>query len=281
MAALTAEQFKAIDDAFKVAARQVVGKGRKLYPATYEVGIKDAVTYYTMTEVSAAKLEFKWPTPGTSFDITNLAPTTKPIPTLHKEFDIDYIKAEASRTTQTPLDTQVVASATYRVGQLEDDLLFQGYSANGTNYDINGLYRDAGQNYSTSADFGTATNVVAAVDGAVALMMAQNWEPPYHMALNPTQFTQLGTVFSSTGIPAMDWVKKCGFISDTVMATPDLTDGTGLMVEAGPGWGDIVVSLPLKHIEWTDEMGGIHGYVLERILPRHWDTNAICQLSAI
>ena len=280
MAALTAEQFKAIDDTFKVAARQVVGKGRKLYPAIYNTGIKEAVQWYTMTEVSAAKLDFRWPVPGTSFDITNLSPTTRPIPTLHKEFNIDYITAEASRTAQTPLDTQVVGSATQVVGQLEDDMLIQGYTASGTGYNIAGLYQSYGNNFTTGADFGTATNVVVAVDGAVALLMADNWEPPYHLVLNPTQFTELGTVFSSTGIPAIDWVNKTGWIS-SVVSTPDINADEGMMVAARPGWGDIAISIDLKHIEWTDDMGGIHGFVLERLCPRIWDTNAICNLDAI
>ena len=53
----------------------------------------------------------------------------------------------------------------YKVADKIDNLLLNGWTADGTNYDIEGLYQAADNNYSTSKDFGTAGNAMAAVSG--------------------------------------------------------------------------------------------------------------------
>lgn len=281
-APVTPEQYKYIDEAVKIAARQAM-VGRRLLPVYGPLGFgKDAVTYDKLTEVSNAQINLAWKV-AFSEDIVNLTRTTLPVPVLSKAFRINRRSLEASRTVGTPLDVATAKSAAYKVALLEDQLIILGYAADGSNYDIKGLYNAANNDYSSAADWGTASNIVTSINGAINLLINDNIYPPYNLVLNPTQWSEAGVLISNTGISYRQWIRET--IGGEIFVTPTITAGTGMMLAAGDrGFFDLAVGVDLTtELEQLDLSKGrdLFGLVYECVVPRIWETNAICKLSSI
>lgn len=281
---LTTEQGAYIKQRAVFSARRAF-VGRKLFGTAIRKIDAGAQTfgYDTLTEVSNASLDFQWPG-RESQDIVNLARTTVGIPVLHKEFEINKLDLASSNMTGTPLNTSNAESAAYKVAYLEDTLLILGYAADGTNYDINGLYNAAGNDYSTSKDFSTATNIPAAINGAIALLLADNIMPPYNLTLHPTQYAETLTLIANTAVSYLQWIVE-SMQGGSVYVTPAITDTTGMMTKANPdGMFEYVVSEDLTtSTEILDLTRGnnLFGKVYVRGLPVVYDSNAICKLSSI
>ena len=184
---LTTEQGAYIKERAVFAARRAF-VGRKLFGSAIRKIDSGAQTfgYDTLTEASNASLDFSWPG-RESQDIVNLARTTVGIPNLHKEFEINKLDLASSRMTGTPVNTSTAESSAYKVALLEDTTLILGYSADGTNYDINGLYNAAGNSEATALDYGTGANIVTSINNTITLLLNDNIMPPYNLTLNPAQ----------------------------------------------------------------------------------------------
>jgi len=277
---LTEQQYKYFDEVIKKAPRRVI-VGRKLLDLTPPYGFgKQAITFNVLTEVQAGKINLAW---GVDFteDIPNLTPTTLPIPVLHKEWKINRRSFEASRTHGEPLDTAALASAAYKCGILEDELIIKGYSKDGTTYDIKGLYESAGNDEDTALDWGTKANILTSINNAVTLLTADNIFPPFNLTLNPIQFNQLFQHVANTARFYRDVVKER--IGGEIYQTPALVDGKGMLTAApGAGFFDLAVGVDMTHEETIlEKTKDLWGVVYECICPRVWETNAVCKLSAI
>jgi len=281
-APVTPEQYKYIDDAVKVTARQAM-IGRRLMPVFGPLGFgKEAISYDKLTEVGAAQLTLAWKV-DKSEDIANLARTTVAVPVLSKTFRINRRSLEASRTAGSPLDIVTAKSAAYKVAKLEDDLILDGFAADGSTYDISGLYQAANNTESTSKDFGTSGNGIDKVNLAMALLLADNIYPPYNMVLNPTQYMQLHNELSGTATLEIDVIRR--MIGGEVYVTPAQTADTGMLLAAGDrGYFDLAIGVDLTtEVELLNLREGkdLFGVVYECVVPRIWETNAICKLTNI
>ena len=278
---LTPEQAREVEARIKVGARRNA-YGRKFFPATYgPIGFgKQSITYDKLTEMSAGSIDFGWVPEAWPEDATLLTRTTLKVPVLYRKWTINARDLESSRTTGTPLDMQAIDAATYKVVLKENAYLIQGYAADGSNYDVNGLYQAAG-NTASGGDFGTATNVPSTIAAGGAALMADNIYPPYNLGLHPTQYNELFNLFSSTGISSKEYLANIGII-DQIIPSPDLTAGTGLMVQATPGSFDLAIGVDYSHKEVADPLtGNMKGFVYVCEVPRFWDANAVCTLTSI
>jgi len=237
--------------------------------------------YDTLTEISNAMTEINWP--GTeNLDTISLGRTTVPIPTIHKEFEINKLDLAASRLSGTPLNTAVVESAAYKVATAEDDLLIKGWTRDGTNYVINGLYKAAGNTIASAGEWtADKSRIPTEVNGAIALMLADNILPPYNLTLNPTQYGETLTLIANTAMPYIEWIKSV--IQGDVFCTPAMTAGTGLLTKANPaGMFEYVLAEDLTTAtEIVPRSGNLFGKVYIRGLPVVYDANAICTLTVI
>ena len=287
---LTEEQQTAIDDTIRLSARQS-SIGRKIVP--YKFGPlgygKRVVRHYTLTEDSAADVSVTEVHP--TEDIIDLTQQNAALLEIAKAYLISRLDLEASKTDGVPLDTSTVASATYKIAIKENAIILDGWKPDGTNYDVNGLYQAANNDYSTTADFATSGKPIAAVLGAIDLLLADSINPPFHMVLNQTQWTEAQDVLSSTGISEMDVVRR--FLGGSASQTPglgpdwwspDMTAATGMLCSAYPGHFDIAWGFDLMHEEEIlslKENKALYGRISETMRPRIWETNAICKMSSI
>jgi uncharacterized linocin/CFP29 family protein len=254
--------------------------GRKLLPLFGPLG-EGVITfgYDTLTEVSNAMTEMNWP--GTeTLDIVNLARTTVTMPLIHKEFEINKLDLAASRMSGQPINTSVVESAAYKVALAEDSLLINGWTRDGTNYLINGLYRAAG-NSAATGDWGTQANIQVVLNDAISQLLADNIVPPYNLVVNPEQYAQLLVLITGSAVAEMDWVKSV--LGGTVFVTPAITAGTGIVTAANPqGMFEYVLAEDLTtQTETVARSGNLFGKVYVRGLPVVYDANAICKLTVI
>ena len=282
--ALTTEQGLLIrENAVKAARRTFVG--RKLFGGSVRKIDSGAQTYGydTLTEVSSAAFDYTWPG-RLSIDAINLARTTVAIPNLHKEFEINKLDLAASRLSGTPLNTSTSDSVAYKVALLEDATLILGYAADGTTFEINGLYNAANNSDTTNGDWGTAANIVASINTAKGLLLADNIVPPYNLTLHPDQYAQLFPLIANTAVSYMQWVEQA-IQGGTVNCSPAMTAGTGMMTKANPeGMFEYVLAEDFTtETESTSvkEGNNLFGRHYIRGLPVVYDSNAICKMTII
>ncbi len=283
-APITDEQYKEIDGAVKLSARQAM-IGRRLMPIYGPLGFgKQSVTFDVVTEVGDAEVNFAW-RPGASEDIVNLTRTTKAIPVIQKAFRINARSLASSRTVGTPIDTVTARSAAYKVAKQEDAIILDGYAADGSNYDVDGLYQAAGNTEGTAEDFGTATNGVAKMGLAMAVMRTDSIFPPYNVVLHPTQYGEIvNHVLTNTAVlERVVMEQQIG--GGVILESPSLTAATGLMLAAGDrGYFDLAVGVDITtEVEELSLREGrdLFGVVYECLVPRIWETNGVCTLTSI
>lgn len=274
------EQRQKIDEEVKLTARQII-VGRKLFQrvtAPLGFGVQTH-SFDLLTEISDALIEYMM---SESEDMINVIRTDVKIPIVHKEFEIDRRDLASSKRTGTPLDVSNARSAAYKVAIAEDTLLIQGLSKDGSNYDIQGLYQAAGNDYSTSKAFSTAGNAIAAVGGGIALLMADNINPPYILALNPTQWGELMGL-QTNGIAEVAQVEKQLGAGGSIISVPALSESDGMIVPVNNApFYDLTIGLDMStETEILQKSKNLFGRVFETLVPRIWDTNAICKLSDI
>jgi uncharacterized linocin/CFP29 family protein len=253
----------------------------KVRPLGDSLGIQ-TWSYDKQSEVGDAELT--WALTDVGEDVIGLTRASKNIPVLHKEFRITGRDLEACRLGGFPISTQTAESAAYKVAILENQIIFGGYSADGSNYEIDGFYRQAGNSYGTSKDFGTAGNAIAAVAGAVDLLMADLIYPPYNLVLNPTQAIELQISILGSGVGE----REIGVVRELlgggdIIVTPFQTAGTGMMLTPpSTGHHEILVAKDLTVQTLLDEWtGDLKGRVYEAITPIVYETNSICKLTTI
>jgi uncharacterized linocin/CFP29 family protein len=280
---LTEEQYTEIDTAIKTAALSQM-KARRIMPTTGPFGFgKEAISFNKLSQMSDAQISYSWKVDANQ-DIVNLSPTVLPIPVLSKSFRINARDLEASRTYGTPLDTQNAKSAGYVVAKKEDELAFMGYKPDGVNYDIKGLYPSAGNSYTTSKDFGTATNIPDAINGALAKFYEDDIDGPFNLGLNPVQFAETNVLIANGGGKSWrQWIEET--IGGQVYMTSAITAGTGLMTTAGDrGFFDLALGVDL--VSRAEQLGLDEGYdlfavAMETVVPRVFVPEAICALTQI
>ena len=278
---LTDEQWKFIDAALKrVALQQMIGRRIAPVVGPYGLGVQ-AITYDKMTETGDAEVNLSWQ--GAQEDDVSIDRTTTRVPVIQKGFRLNYRNVLSSRRTGTPLEIANGKSAAYKVSLREDEVILDGYAADGTNYDVSGFYQLAGNTEGTAADYGTSGKGIVKTNLAAGVLRDDNIFPPYNQILNPVQFNQLNAPLASTGILEADVILR--IMKGQLLESPSQTVDTGMMMSAGDrGFYDISMSQDLTtEFEQLSLKEGkdIWGVVYESLVPRAWEANAICTLTAI
>ncbi len=278
---LSTEQGQYIRQQVVIAARRTL-VGRKLLPIRKIDSGAQTFSRDAMTEVSNALIDLGWPGRQT-LDITNLTRTTVAIPTIHHEFEINKLDLLSSQLTGSPLNTQLAESAGYKVSLLEDALIIEGYARIAGTYEINGLYNGAGNTDAADLPWATEANIATSIQNGVALLLADNINPPYNLTVNPTEYVYMLDNIANTGISYYNWVKDV--IKGEIFITSSMTAGNAMLTKANPvGMFEYVVAEDFNvetQVEDKRHGEGLFGRAYVRGLPVIYDSNAICSLSAI
>ena len=280
---LTDEEYQYIESKILKTARQRA-IARKIVPKGPTIGFgKETIKYYPLTEMSDATVSLEW---GADFteDKAPVTGTTLNVPVLHKNFRLNRRHVESARTEGRALDLTQVDAAIYKVMLQEEAMLLNGWTADGTNYDISGLYQSAGNTYDGSTVWTTnELQIQDDITAGIALLLADNIFPPYNLVVHPQEYTPLTKVISSTSDSWIEWVRRV--IQGDVYVSPSMTSGTGMLCAAGnSGFFDYVtgVDMTSKVEELNLDQGNdYYGVVYECIVPRVIESNAICSLTDI
>ena len=277
------EYYRQIKDAIVFTARKQAVARKIINTRNISGGIGvQQWTYDTANEVSDALLTYQFT--DTAEDWIELARMDVPIPLLHKEYSISRRDLAAAARGGFGISTATVSSAAYKVMNLENQLILNGFAADGTNYDIKGLYQSAGNSYITQKDFGTSGNPLAAVAGAIDLMQADNITGPYNLVLNPTQYMELATsvLGSGAGEREMAMVKEI-LEGGSIYSTSFQAAETGmLLADASAGFFEMIVAQDMTtETEVLQKSKDLWGRVYECVIPVVYDANAICKLTNI
>lgn len=268
--------------------------GRK---AAYTADIKgdiDTVEVYTSGNLSDAFITYTLPEHDQNSDMFSLTPTTLKIPFIYKDFKIrrsEFNKWQNNKNVK--LDTQGAMLAAQEVVQIEEATIFVGKDFDGDGSytaaqgDVVGFYTGAGNDYSTSKDFGTFGNALDAVAGAKALCAADHcYATKWNLFLNPIQYAELESSFDVTG--GFEWdvvMKRLG--GGGIFQTEAITVDKGLLMPDDPTKTFFDIVVPIDMYTQVGPFGPfpddapIYGRVKEALVPRIKQSVAIAKLSAI
>lgn len=287
---LTEEQYQQLDTTVtqvmrnKLVARNLIAVANG---SPFGIGVQN-IKNRILNDMSDAVISMKLTENQDNIGYTE---TTINIPYIHKEFEIDERDLASSRRTGQPLDLADAEAATAKVSEKEETLIMVG--ADG----FNGLYNGAGNDYSTTKDFGTAGNAIVAIKGAMSMLVADKVYPPYNLTLNETQYMEiLGPRAATSDVSELDIVRKMiqGGAGDgspgaigtgigKIFVSPYMTAATGLLC-ATPNteYADLVIAkdFGLK-TEILEKSGNLFGRVSEALVPRIKRDVAFCKLSDI
>lgn len=274
---------KARDSIVMTARKQNIA--RTLMPARLVSGGLGTMQYSfdTSTEVSDALLS--WAITDNSEDVVGRSREHMPIPVLHKEWRIGRRDMAAAANGNYDLNMRTVNSAAYRVANLENQIVIDGYSEDdGATYAVKGLYQSAGNDVSDTLDFATSGNALKAVKAAVNVFNENDIFSNLNMILNPVQYTDLATSIFGTakeGSLEMPMVEK--LLGGNIIKTNWVAEGTGMIVaQPTGGFYEMIVPQDITYeSEILQKSKDLWGRVYEAVLPVVYEPNAICTLSSI
>lgn len=287
---LTEEQYQQLDSAVtqvmrnKLVARNLIAVANG---SPFGIGVQN-VKNRILNDMSDAIISMKL---TENQDNVGYTETNIDIPYIHKEFEIDERDLASSRRNGTPLDVADAEAATAKVSEKEETLILVGDSG------FDGLYDSAGNDYSTTKDFGTAGNAIAAVKGSMSLLIADKVYPPYNLVLNETQYMEiLGPRAATSDVSELDIVRQmirggdgAGAVGATttgagnIYVSPYMEEDTALLC-ATPNteYADLVIAQDFQmKAEILEKSGNLFGRVSEALVPRIKRDVAFCKLSDI
>lgn len=280
---------KALDDKLVPPLRQVL-KGRQLVYVTQPKGFGiTSVDWGKITEVSDGLVSYGF-TSGNA-DVIDTTLTNSKVPLYWKDYTVDRRTYEGWMMNGTDVDAANAIAAGYKAAKAEDTAIIQGISRDGTNYDFVGMYQGAGNDYSTSKDFGTYGYPTDAVTGGLALMADDNVPTdtlPINLILPPTQFGELNKSRSANGVrekpEILDLLNGGGIYQSNA-----LTAGTGLLAPAasvGEPYLDFFLTQDFSNDTGIADPGhpntsNLAGRVFSAGILRIKQDVALCKLSSI
>lgn len=194
-----------------------------------------------------------------------------PVPIISKGFRIDIRSLSGSRAAGSGLDTTHVDTATRKVAEMQEQMLFQGYPLVQRGGTIYGYSNHPSVNVVTGgADWGTATNILPNVLAMVSALVNDNFYGPYRLYLHPDQYMQTFALNAATAVPIIRTLEQIpGLGPGAIRPTNYLPAGTGVLVNMSRDVVDLAIGQETAPVQW-DEKGGLmsHWKVLCALVPR-------------
>jgi len=207
-------------------------------------------------------------TAGDGVDVTGF--DTK-IMVLQDDATIKRTDWEAYIENGVPISSDIAVEMTGNIQALADKIIYNGWTADATNYDIKGLYQVAGTT-ATGADCGTFGNTLHSIQaGITALEDAGVYSPGHILALHPTQYAQVMAAISSGVVEAKEALAMIG-TGGRIVKNTNLTADYGLLfpapLDVNRKYFDIVETVPPMHTVWFKDGNTQSGDVCVRQLTR-------------
>lgn len=265
-------------------------RGRKLVKVTPEKGFGiSSVDWGKITDIGDGMVSYGF-TDGNAGNI-DVALTNSKVPVYWKDYNLNRRIYEGWARSGTDIDAAAAIAAAYKAAKAEDTAIMMGVSRDGTNYDINGLYQGAGNDYSTTADFATFGKATSALAGAYQLLDDDSVPVdslPFNLVLSSVQYQQLIASRSTGGVREMPDIVDMLNGGSVFSAGTTLTAATGMLLPT-PAVGEPYVDFYLTKDFGTEhgvdskhpDTGDLNGRVYSAGILRIKQSTAICKLSSI
>jgi len=181
-----------------------------------------------------------------------------PVPIISKSFRIDIRSLAASRQNGGMLDTTHVDTATRKVAEMLEQILFAGSAIVQRGQSIYGYTNHPNRNtVGGGADWGTAANIIPNVTAMIGALIGDNMYGPYRMYLHPDQYIQTMALNASTSVPILRTIESMpGMGAGSVKPTNYVTAGQGVLVAMSRDVVDLAIGQDILPVEW-DTKGGL------------------------
>lgn len=267
--------------------------GRQLLPKNNTLSGKgigmESVDYYTFSDLSDAIIDYNLPDTVGDEDTVDMTTTTIKMAFIAKKFKIKRSAYEMYKLKDIPIDDKAALAIADLVAIQENTLFIQGWKPDGSTYRINGMYQAANNSETTADGFDTYGNPTDKVTLAIGELLTDNILPPYNLTLNPTQYAELLGSESTTG--TQEWLNVLrllnpngGNVGQILMSTA-ITAATGMLSGIGKKYFDYIEGqAPKFQLTLDSKLGAlspVYGVQYEAIVPRIYQTNAVCKLTNI
>lgn len=243
-------------------------------------------TYEQLSDMSAADVSMSVTPKKGEGDRVAFTPQSIPVPVISKPFTLDLRTLEASRRVGESLDVTQARTATIKVRQAIEDMLFNGSSLIVDTFPIYGYTTHVRRTADTASGFGGAD--WSAADGnahktIVGMIKAANdagFFGPFGLYINPTQYseilqltgdgdnsnTQLSVITRT--IPDLKFVRR----------SADLDTGECVLVNMSKETVDLAVAMEVTPVSWQEFGGLVNEFrIMGAMVPRiKFDANNAC-----
>jgi len=276
--------------------------GRKLIPMNTGLSHKGIgmteVAGYNYAERAAAVIDYDIVEDNLIADGIDVTVSTLKIPVQQDDAVIKRRTWEAMVRTGVTIQADLSKDMAALIAAQEDAMIINGWIADGTNYEIKGMFQVA-NNSAAGADFATYGNALASVSAALDALWTDNiYSEGYNLILHPTQYGELIGSYSTAGIWEYTQVleqlninapAKPGkvFMSTNIPATNGLV--APVASPANSRYFDLIEAFAPTHdlwIEGSQKTGPIHVRLVGAVVPRfkhlsNGADNCICKITGI
>lgn len=274
---LRKDEWKQMDDILLAVARRRLVAVNELVSRglTYNIGNGLGTTILEWEQVSdmdPANVSMSGVTEGER-DTLDFTLQSMPLPIIHKDFNINIRKLEASRSRGQSLDmAQAELSATLVMEQIES-MVFLGHATREGTARIFGLTTETNRNTgSVTANWSTVAtgeNMLTDVLAMIDKMITDNMYGPYGLFVSPAAFVRMGGDFKAASdksiinrlleVPGLEFIRP----------SKDLTGTVVVMVQLTRDVIDEVVGLQPTIVQWETQGGmTVNFKVMAIMIPR-------------
>ncbi len=238
-------------------------------------------TYEQLTDMSAATVAMKIEIQGDK-DRPAFNPVSVPVPIISKPFSFDLRTLSASgRNGHTRLDITTIRSATIKVREALEDMLFNGSDVKSGDASIYGYTTLTQRDTATATqygggDFGTDGNGHKTLVGMIEALRNKGFRGPFRAYVSNTQYSQLlaltGANLSETQLSV---IQRTIPNLKSINPSDRLADGSVVVAQMTVDSVDLAVGQDITPVSWMEYGGAVsEGRVLGAMVPRiKYDAN--------
>lgn len=239
--------------------------------------------YEQLSDMTAADVSMEGLVAGEE-DQQEFSPQGVPVPIIHKDFSISLRHLEASRRLGDSLDVTMAETATRRVRDMVESMIFNGASKQLAGYTVSGFTTKSQRIQKTAAqcgggDWATEGNPYKSVVGAIGFLNAAGFYGPFGVYVARTQYVEsmhrLTDGSSLSELVAMQQgIPNVSFIT----GADALSAGSVVVFQLSRDVVDLAVAQDFTTVQW-DMMGGMLSKfrVMTALAPRvKHDANDAC-----
>lgn len=216
------------------------------------------VQWETASDMSAANIDMSGVAPAERDRIAFNTVQT-PLPVIHKDFQLSLRNLHSGRRLGTPLDTSMAATATRRVVDAMESMLFNGVSITSGGGTIYGYLNHPNRNTgSTTGSWATETgdNIMIDVLAMIGAAQADNMFGPYMLYVSvPAYVHMLGDLKANSDKAIVNRIREVPGILGVKASNQIPNNDTVLLVQMTPDVVDWLDGFQPMPVMWETEGG--------------------------